>query len=294
MKRLLVLALGASLLPVPGLAHDFWLQPQRFDPAAGEHVAVGVLIGHAGEREPYARNPRHILEFACVAGDRRVPIVGRPGGVPAGSFEVPAEGPFTLLYRSRATRLEMQAEKFESYLREAGLEHAIETRERLGESDRPGVESYSRAAKVLGRTRGRTEGPWLDTPVGLDLELHVEGDLGSALRLESGSGPLRLRATWLGEAAAGLRIELEPLEGRATDLEPRALDELRGTTDETGRIRFELPAEGTWKATTVRMERAPKDADHHWRSVFGSLVFQVRAANETDSSGPSRSGPAPR
>ena len=50
------------------------------------------------------------------------------GARPAGGVRIDAEGTHCLIYRSRFSYLELPAQKFESYLREEGLEHVIALR----------------------------------------------------------------------------------------------------------------------------------------------------------------------
>src|SRR5687768_8686639 len=121
------------------IAHDFWIEPSTFTPAPGEEVVLQMKVGEHFQGEI----------------------------VTTSSIVVSAEGTVAS-YSSRPSRIELEAAKFESYLREEGLEHVIEKRKARGESAKRGTEIFSRSVKTL---LGRN-----DETVGLRLELVRTGD----------------------------------------------------------------------------------------------------------------------
>jgi len=257
--------LGAALAAAPCAAHDFWIEPSSHRPAVGDVLEARLFIGHAGEKEAYARNPRHLVELALRGGAERRDLLGRPGDDPAGRLRLEEAGTFVLAYRSRTSSLEMEPAAFESYLREEGLEHVVDERARRGESQRPGREAYSRCAKALLRTAGASAGGH-DRALGLALELVPLSD--PFTHDPEHAGPFLLRVDRDGEPLAGVQVHAASLDRPSTP-------ELRARSDAEGRVRLALPHAGRWSLCAVHMERATEEAEHDWRSYWASLTFPV-------------------
>ena len=247
-------------------AHDFWVEPQDHAPEVGSVVEARLFIGHAGHKEPFGRDPRHIAEFRLVGRETEQDLVGRVGASPAGMVRVETDGAFALVYRSRPSFLEMRPGAFEAYLAEEGLDDALAERARRGESELPGRERYARCAKALLATPAADS--LADRPLGLPFELVLEGLPGD------GGDELVLRVLEEGAPRGGTLVSLESLDEPAhAPVEPMA-----ARSDAEGRVRLTLPAGGRWLATAVHMRRAPEDGGHEWESQWASLVFPVLPA----------------
>lgn len=231
-------------------AHDFWIEPSTFTPAAGETVAVRLRVGEHLQGEPVPRRTGRIERFFArsATGERDVP--GQDNRDPAGILAVRDAGTTVVAYRSRPTRTELAADKFESYLREEGLEHVIDARKERGESSKAGTEIYSRAAKTLLQTGG---GELTDQVLGLRLEV---------VRISEGFQVL---------------FEGKPLENamvvairRGSGAKP-----MQARTDRRGTVRFPPFGRGEWLVKTVHMVPAPASADADWESIWASETFAV-------------------
>ncbi len=252
------------------LAHDFWLEPKTFGPEPGSILPVHIYVGSGAERAPFVRTEEHIRRFVLVGPVGEKPLVGRPGDDPAGFVRLDQEGFLLVGYSSNETRVDLEAEKFTTYLREEGLDQALEEREERGELQAPGREAYSRCAKAfLAVGSCPTEG--YDRRLGLDLEIVPEND---PTRLVPATDkaelePLGVRV-FLGEqGAAGILVGARNLDDPKLELHVRA--------DEEGRARLELPRAGRWMIKAVHMQRAPAGSDFEWRSIWSSFTFEVKA-----------------
>lgn len=254
-------------------AHDFWVQPAEFQAAPGSWQTAGLFIGHPGEAERYSRNPNHLVSFEAHGvdpeGDARTwSLTGLPGATPAGRWRPPHAGAFSLAYRSSESTLTMEAEKFEAYLFEEGLESIVEERMRRGESRAPGRESYSRCAKSLLGV-GDVEA-LVDRVVGLPLELILESDPAALVDSPEPDhfADLVVRLEFRGESLAGSQIQAWSLADPARVV--------YADTDAEGRVRLALPIDGPWMLSTVHMERAPADREGvDWVSLWSSHCFRV-------------------
>ena len=261
-SRLLALAL---LLPAAATAHEYWLLPDRFAAPAREPLAIAHRVGTGWPGETLARDPARIVRFALVdaAGER--PIEGEPGADPAGEIALRRPGVAFALYRSRPSPVRLDAEPFESYLRDEGLDRVIAWRAAHGESGQPGVEIFSRNAKALLAAPGGDAARDLRVlrrPVGLDLELVPETDP----RRASTDAPLVVRVLFHGRPLANALVKAFPKDGNDRRVAAR--------TGADGRARLALAEPGVWLVSTVHMVDAPAASGARWESLWSSLTFE--------------------
>jgi uncharacterized GH25 family protein len=258
------MALAASLalvLAAPLAAHDFWIEPGSFRPSVGAPLAVHLVVGQRFRGDALPRNPALIERFVLVSGTSEIPVVGRPADEPAGLVTPPRAGLAWIAYRSLESPLSLDADRFEEYLREEGLESVVAERARRGESGKPSRELFSRAAKSLVRAGGAGSDGF-DRPLGLALELVPERD---PYALHGEELPVRL--LWQGRPLAGALVSALPYAS------PETKQSLR--SDRDGRVRFRGIGPGVWLVKAVRMARVEDDPSADWRSVWASLTFEV-------------------
>ena len=238
------------LLTVPAAAHDFWIEPSTFTPSPGQLVAVRLRVGERLQGEPVPRRSARIERFFARSAAGEFDVHGRDDRDPAGVLTVRDGGTTVVAYRSRPARTELEAPKFERYLREEGLEFVIEQRKARGESGKPGIEVYSRAAKALLHGGG---GPVTDRALGLRLELVRSG---SHFQVLFEGEPLRgALVVALRRGAAGSPVRLR--------------------TDSAGMVRFPTLRRGEWLVKTVHMIRADAAANADWESLWASVTFSI-------------------
>jgi hypothetical protein len=223
-------------------AHDFWIEPSTFRPTLGSRVKVSLLVGEnlAGERVSF--HPARVERFAAMQNDRETAIDGE--------LTVTSKDMIRVIYRSRPSAITLEADKFEQYLREEGLERIIATRAARGHSDTEGREIFSRCAKALLRPPG---GSGKDRPSGLRLEIIAESQRSFLVRYREA-----------------------PLEGAlvvAINATGQAV--FRARSDAAGRVTFPLRQRGLWLVKTVHMIDAPPGGEADWESLWASLTFEV-------------------
>ncbi|MEX0878606.1 MAG: DUF4198 domain-containing protein [Thermoanaerobaculia bacterium] len=258
----LVTALVAA---APLYAHDFWIEPSSFRPAVGSTVSARLFVGQKFRGDPVPRNPALIEKFVLVTDAGETPVEGRLGDDPAGRARVVAPGIAVIGYRSRDSFLSQEADKFEDYLHEEGLERILELRARRGESAKPSREVFSRCAKALVSSGGGSAG--YDRNLGLTLELLPE------------KNPYLLRVGQ--ELPIRLLYEQKPLSGALVVALPYDAPDakLSQRTDRKGRVRLRLPASGRWLVKAVHMVPASDAARADWQSLWASLTFEIPGAD---------------
>jgi len=248
-KRIAFLALcfGAATLH----AHDFWIEPSSFHPAPGATVAVRLRNGENLDGNPVGRSSKWIERFALRQNGRDTEIAGIEGSDPAGWLTA-GKPPAVIVYRSRPSRVELPAARFEPYLREHGLERVIELRAKQGTSSQPGRERFSRCAKsLLGGTVAEA--------TGLKYEIVAE---------ELTATNVRGRVLFDGQPLAGALVVAQSRRN------PTATRSAR--SDAKGAFSLPLDQKGMWLIKSVHMIPAPPRSDADWESFWASLTFEMQ------------------
>ena len=254
-------------------AHDFWVQPSKYRPEAGTDLQVRLFFGDHFRGKAYARNPGHVDRFVLVGPDETRKIAGDRGDEPAGKVKVENAGTYVVGYRSRRSRTEFEAKKFEDYLRHEGLDHVVKERARRGESESPGRELFSRCAKsIVWVGAGSRDG--FDRELGFPLELIPVTNPYAAPK----TGDVTVRVLFRGKPLANALVTAHH--------EPGSHDVVDGRTDDKGRVTLRLPHQGEWMLNTVHMFRTPEEkakalkAD--WESLWASMTFELPPVPASD------------
>lgn len=253
---LLVLASTAA-------AHDCWIEPVETHPIVGRVLGVRLFVGEPGQAEAFPRRAEKVVRFVARGPKGEVEVGGANGDEPAGRFVI-GRGVHVVGYRNTPSVIELEAAKFEEYLREEGLDDASKLRAERGETGEVGRERYSRCAKAI-VAAGEPGGPGWETSLGLDLELVPEKN---PLLLAPGE-----------ELPVRVLLRGQPLAGAKVAAWSRARFDLRtsGRTDAEGRARLTLPVGGRWVVTCVRMEATTDGGPQDWESLWSSLSFAMQS-----------------
>lgn len=254
-----MVAVGLSAGP-PAVAHDFWIEPDRFLVADDGPVALTLRVGehYKGESVPYIDD--WIDRFELHDGQGARPISGQIGDDPAGRVAPRSAGASWVAYQSRDDFVELPPDKFAEYLRLEGMESILPLRQRRGLAERPAREYYVRCVKALLWAPG-ADGVAVDAPLGLTLEIVPEGN---PYALAAGE-PLVVRLLYQGQPQPGLLVKALTRE------QPEREQRLR--SDAAGRVRIRLDRPGSWMVKTVHMVAVEDDPYGEWRSYWASLTF---------------------
>ena len=260
-----LIALLLLLLASHASAHDFWIEPSTFRPAAGDRVTAALRVGQKLNGEPLPRIPTLIDRFV-IKGENGLegPVVGRPGADPAGIALINDAGLHWIGYQSNPFPVALEAPKFEDYLRDEGLEKIIEERKKKGQSAAPGRERFYRCAKALLETPGATSKAHVfDVPLGFTFELVPRK---SPYAIHPG-GELPLLLLFRGKPMANILVVAMSKE------DPEKA--VRARTDSKGHVTLRFAHAGFWLIKAVNMEAAPADAGVDWESWWASITFEL-------------------
>ena len=255
-------ALALFFAAAPLFAHDFWIEPSTFHPEVGATVGVALRVGEGFRGDPVPGMPGRIQRFVLVSPSGETPVDGVESQDPAGVVRITGPGIQVVGYRSNTSRVDLEAEKFEQYLKEEGLEGIVAERARRGESAKPSREIYSRCAKSLLAAGGGGKTGY-DRELGFTLELIPEKNpyAGRAV----GLFPVRL--TYRGAALPGALVVALNRDAPEKRLSAR--------TDAQGRVSLALATSGAWLVKAVHMAPAPAESGADWESLWASLTFEV-------------------
>ena len=259
-------------------AHEFWIEPQTHHTKPGTAIGVGLRLGERFLGEVFRRDDALIDKFVAVGPDGEQHIVGLSGATTSfARFDKP--GAYVLGYRSHRTPHEMDADRFEAYLKEEGLGAIIPQRAKLNESDKPGREVFSRCAKSL-------------VLVGDTSDRGYKRKLGFPLEIVPESNPLTLKPG--NKLPVRILFNGKPLkDAKVVAVSKQTPSKMQtALSNNNGLVHFELPRGGAWMITTIHMTRVPELAEADWESFWASFTFEITEPNETTATSQERSKPA--
>ena len=242
--------------------HDFWIEPSTFTPKLGSPAHIRLMIGEDFKGDSLPRDPSHIEKFLLAGPGGESPIVGLSGSEPAGYVRFEFPGLHVIGYRSRDRSVTLEADQFESYLAEEGLEEIVRLRAREGKTQQRVRETFSRCAKSL-VVASQLDSEAVGLRLGFTLELLTEKNPYS---LAAGQA-LPVRLLYEGEPLKGARIAALSKEKPEQKLMVRS--------DPEGRVLLHLPRGRTWLLKAVHMVPAPKGSGADWESIWASLTFKI-------------------
>ena len=275
-RRILLPTLLFCTLAGAASAHEFWLAPSTYRPAAGDTVTLSVFVGTGfrGELKPYAV-PRVVTWRAHGASDQDLRGGSVNGDDVFGRWVASDGGGAMVAYESNFTSIELPADEFDAYLELEGLDGPLAARKRLGGLVGNGRERYARCPKtwIAGSDLARAK-----APAGLTLELIPLGD-------PAAHGPLPLELHYRGAPLAGalVRAWRQPLANGWTPANGATRDSVgpvaSARSDSLGRVSLALPGDGEWMVSAVHMVRSPDRAAADWESFWASLTFARRGSS---------------
>ncbi len=268
--KLRLITLSLALVASPLLAHDFWLQPVRFQVAPNAPLPATFQVGHGTLRERWNNNNR-IVALADHFGGQRTDLRGalRSDGDADIVMRFSAPGLHVLGMQSTFAFSELPAIRFNDYAKEEGLARIVAARQSAGQTGAAGRERYSRRAKSLIQVGAQTAANqrMATQPIGLKLEIVPERN---PYALDA-SRMLPVHVLYNGRRLANATVKLTNL---ANDAKPVAI----AVTDRTGRARFRIPANGNWLLNVVWGEPVAGNPRFDFDTTFSSLTFGYAGA----------------
>jgi uncharacterized GH25 family protein len=251
-----------------GLAHEFWLQPNRFFANVGDKLTIQVMVGEgfSGERSDGTKDRIVQYKHQSAAGETNLvsTLTGDTYGTLPVSFTT--AGTHLVSFANTPKFLAMRADSFLLYLKEDGLDNVISTRQQQGVANKPSREMYQRCVKTLIQAGDKPDATFA-------------GNTGMPLEIIPAENPYGQRPGQV--ATFQVLYDNKPLPKALVRYWNRngtnPLAQERQRSDGQGRVRFRLRA-GNNMVSLVHMvpyvhadTTKPSPAD--WHSYWGSLTF---------------------
>jgi hypothetical protein len=251
---------------IPASAHDYWLQPDSFFPKLNEKIAVRLLVGDgfvSDLERPFQK--KLTLRFQLVSRNKTVDLTAaaQEGSKPLVSVTLAEAGLHWIIIDRDIAYITLEAKKFNTYLKEEGLDRILADRKKSKEDEKPGRERYRRYLKCLLQAGDTTDDAWQKT---FDQTLEII-PLANPAKLKVGE-VLRLKVKFEGKP-----LSVAPLFAHARTA--KGITTQRLQTDKDGIAAARLENSGPQLVRLVHMRRCANDPKADWESYWGAFAFAV-------------------
>ena len=175
MKKIVttLVLMSAFLIICPLLfAHEFWLMPSKFKAQVGEMIALNFFVGEDYEGELWGKRKERILKLTHFSSKRQEDLTTLAVATDSSDILLKFEnaGTHLLTMQSKNSFIALDAEKFNAYLKDDGIDNIYALREKNGDLDKPSRELYRRCAKTIIQVGDKTDKTYARN-TGMPLEL---------------------------------------------------------------------------------------------------------------------------
>jgi uncharacterized GH25 family protein len=262
-KRLITLLL-ITVCGTIALAHEFWLLPNKFRFAVGEEMPVSFMVGENFEGEPWNLQKHKVekLELHQLTKSKDIRALVRPEEKEKLKIKFTEEGTHLVVMQSNYAFIELEAEKFNEYLKEDGLDNALEQRKNSNTLDKPAKEFYARFTKLLVQVGNKTDNTFKKR-IGLKNEIVLDQN---PYTLKSGDY-LQCTVLYDGKPSPHQLVKVWNKIGTTTFLQNMY-------TENDGTVKFPINSKGPWMVSSVKMIQSEKEGAD-WQTMWASLVFGI-------------------
>lgn len=259
---LVTLMVSAAMFAV---AHEFWMQPLKFYYLVGEKISISFQVGENFVGDGWALKKERLLrvEHHDSKGMKDIAPLAVEAKTEQLSVDASVEGTQVIVMESTPAFIELEAEKFNDYLKEDGLDEIFNERVKKNASDQAGKEFYSRHTKLIVQVGNRKDELWKKVQ-NLPIEIIPEQN---PAELKVGS-KISFKILFEGKPLFGAKVRVFNRFNNRTTMQPIF-------SQQDGRIEAHVSNPGPWMISVVKMVPST-DPKADWRSYWGSLVFGVK------------------
>ncbi len=211
------------LFPAYTSAHEFWIEPVRFDISTTENLIANLNVGQHFKGNPQSFIPDKFVELSITDSRGNRAVSGRLGELPAVNVPVQRAGLHILTYQSRPqSAVYEDFAKFERFATKEGNAWILDQHRRRGLSRRNVTEAYTRYAKALVQV-GDAAGA--DRIMGMPLELVLETNPYA----DSTGEDVAVTLLWQGKGLASAQISVFRKYGGCDATRSTAVTEIDGS-----------------------------------------------------------------
>lgn len=268
-KRVLVLLFIASSTLLA--AHEFWLAPDKYFYTIRDIALIRFHVGEKFTGENWSGNKEKIKQLSHYLPNGNIADLSDRLSMNKGdSIRLPlqTEGTHMVVFNSNNSHIELEADKFNEYLKEDGLQTAIQYRQKNNEHNKAGKEYYQRSVKTIIQVGNEKTNACIE-PTNLPLDIvPLENPYASPGMAPQGTLPMvRFRILFKGKSLANWLIKTWYRD------EKGSMQMKEYQTNNRGIIQVKRYS-GPFMISTVYMERLQGDPRADWQSYWASLNFE--------------------
>ena len=256
-----------AIVAVAGVlqAHEFWMAPSKYYYTIGEELSLDFRVGEDFIGERWEVKPERFERFEIhqLQKSQDIKSLLKEGDQNGITIPLSSEGSNIVVMQTNHAFSELDAEKFNAYLKEDALDEAYSYRGKNNQLDKPGKELYARYSKTLIQVGNKVDDGYKKS-VGLPIEIFVEQNPAT---LTVGS-KVSFKITYQGKPLFGARVSVWNRYTNRTTRQPIF-------TQQDGRIETHISNPGPWMVSVVKMIPS-KDPKADWESLWGSLTFGIK------------------
>lgn len=248
------------------LAHEFWLMPNKFRLNPKETFNLQLFVGEDFMGDIWANRKKRLLKLVHHTNNLQKDLTAL--ALKSDSLPIPlkfdTEGTHLLSMESKNSFIALEADKFNDYLIEDGIENIYELRKQKGELNKPSKELYRRCAKTL-------------IQVGNKFDETYKKNTQMALEIIPQKNPYQMQVG--DEMIVKVLFKNKPLTNKMilawhkTDTEKTTHQKLK--TDADGMLKMKLDKAGYWMISTVHMVEVKNNTDANYQSYWRNLTFSL-------------------
>ena len=243
-------------------AHEFWMQPSVFKVKQGDRVVIDFMVGENFTGEFWNLKRHRVEELKLINQKSTEDLSGVVSESQGENLALTcnALGTQLIAMKSNNAFIELEADKFNAYLKEDGIEDILKLRTETNTLDKPAKEFYARCAKVLLQVGDLYDDTYKKV-TGMPLEIVP---LSHPYKAKVGE-EVKFQLLFKGEPLPFSMIKVWNRKDNQTILQNLY-------TEKDGIVRVRLGNTGSWMISSVKMiASSNKEAD--WQSYWTTYVF---------------------
>jgi uncharacterized GH25 family protein len=244
--------------------HEFWIQPDKFLYKRGETVNMKFFVGENFEGKNWTGNKDKVQNLELFFEDVKDTNLHKNLTDAIGdSLRVVMmdEGTVVVTMNTKNSFIELDADKFNAYLKEDGLNEALDWRMKNNDTAKAGREYYQRSVKTILQIGNKYNNTY-KKKTSLPLDIIPDDNPYNAAK----DGNFKVKLFFNGEALKNTKVKVwHKLDNKLSTIDY--------VTNEEGEVKFFLAVEGEWMISCVKMVRVENDPRADWQSYWGSLTW---------------------
>ena len=265
MRKNLVLFLLLPAFALLPATYEVWLLPSKFFYQPGEKAIITIRTGNDFGGEPWDVKKDQVEKathyYLAVSRDLK-PVI-KEGVKDHLEIALDREGTHLVTLQSVAVVNEIEAEEFNTYLKDNGLDEVYDQRVKTNTLNAAGKELQSSYSKLLLQAGNKRDGTFAKL-TGFPLEIIPEKN---PYALKAGE-VIRFKILWQGKPLFGAKVKVWIKKDNRTGVQ-------NIYSGQDGMIETRISGSGTWMVSAVKMMPS-KNAQADWQRYRSSLVFGIQ------------------